>query len=253
MADTASPHLHVEFYMQATEDPNQTRLQNRPIFIDQEFVKIQVAGDPKNTIIAPAHYQSRRNPETGLGMSYAEQFPEHYRFFKDNADQQQGAGTPLTEVPWVTAARRAELKHFKVYTVEGLASLDGSLLDRLGMGGRELKNKAQAWLDAAAGGVGSSVLAAELEARDLLIASLRADLEALKGNPAPAVPAPAPAVQADDDGLGDNSPFWAWEDEDIKNWIKDNAGSRPVGNPSHKTLVSRADEINAELAARRAA
>lgn len=236
MAD--APHLHVEFYMDTKENPARSREEGRPIFEDVEMVKIQIVGDPKNTLISPAHYASKRHPETGEPWTYAEQYPEHYRFFKDNADQQGAAGTPLTEVPWLTAAQRAELKALKIYTVDGLAGLDGTALQRLGMGGRALKDKAVAWLDQAAGHAGESRLAEALAARDREIDALKEQMAMLTSGKAPA-PAPEPhRVSDEDEGV------WAtYADDDIKTFIAERAGRKPAGNPSRKTLIAQANEI----------
>lgn len=234
MAD--APHLHVEFYMDITQNLARSRDEGRAIFDEVEMVKIQIVGDPKNTLISPAHYASKRHPETGEPWTYAEQYPEHYRYFKDNADQQGAAGTPLTEVPWLTAAQRAELKALKIYTVDGLAQLDGTMLHRIGMGGRELKNKAQAWLDAAAGHAVESRMAEELAARDAIIASMQEQLAMLSAGKAPA--APAPTHEPTEEGI------WStYDDEAIKAWIGDNAGRRPSGQPRRETLIAQANEI----------
>lgn len=250
MAD--SPHLHVEFYTEAEENPAMSREAGRPIFEDKEFVRIRIVGDPKSSLIAPAQSSAGRDRETGQSFSYAEKFPEHYRYFKAQQDQQTAAGTPLTEMPWLTAAKRAELKALNILTVEGLAGLDGTMLQRIGMGARELKNKAEAWLDSASGNAATAKMASELAARDDKIAALErqmADIIAAQsGKVAPVVETPAPEVVP-----ASNSPFEQWQDDDIKNWIKEATGNRPLGNPSHATLVARADEINAELAAQKAA
>jgi hypothetical protein len=230
-----APHLHIEFYTQAQENPAESRKAGRPIFEDVEMVKIQVVGDPKCTMIAPAHSSSKRHPETGAPWTYAEQFPEHYRYFKDNADQQLASGTPLSEVPWLTAAKREELKALKILTVDGLALLDGAGLTRLGMGGRELKNKAQAWLDAAAGHAGESRLAEELAQRDAQIASLMEQMALLTA--AAKVQEPEP-TEPTEEGV------WAdYADDDIKVFIAERAGRKPAGNPSRKTLIASANEI----------
>jgi hypothetical protein len=249
MAD--SPHLHVEFYTEAEENPALTLEAGRPIFEDKEFVRIRVVGDPKSSLIAPAHSASSRDPQTGRPMTYAEKFPEHYRYFKDNQDQQAAAGTPLSEMPWLTAAKRAELKALQIHTVEGLAGLDGTMLSRIGMGARELKNKAEAWLAAAEGNAGSVKMAAELAARDEQIEALQRQMaDLIAASQGKVVPTANEPDQTEPDVTG--SPFAQWQDDDIKNWIKDNTGARPLGNPSHATLVARADEINAELAAKAA-
>jgi len=253
MADTydpTKPNVHVEFYTDAVENPGETRKQGRPIFVDREFVRIKLVGDNKNTLIAPAHSACGRDRHTNMPITYAERFPEHYRYFKDGGGVRLD-GTPLTEVPWITAARREELKHFNILTVEGLAQLDGANLARIGMGGRELKNRAQAWLDAAAGSADNGRMAAELAAQADTIADLQRQLRQLTeqgasglGGPGATVVTPQPSsppVTVED------SPFEAWEDADIKNWLRDNGGSVPPGNPGHKKLVAAADERNFAL------
>lgn len=241
-------HLRVTFYTEAVEDAAATRVQGRLICKDEEFVFILIGGDPKSTIRAPAHSHTDRDPMTGEQRTYAQKFPDEYRFFKANEDQHQASGTPLTEVPWLTAARREELKALKIFTVEALAGLDGTLLQRIGMGGRELKNKAQAWLDAAAGHAGESRLAEELAARDLEIAAMKEQIALLTSHVAPSAPAvhaPIAPVTDADEGI------WAsYSDEDIKVFLADRSGRRPAGNPKRETLIAMASEIiEAEKAA----
>jgi hypothetical protein len=248
MADT--PHVHVEFYVEPTENLAKSREAGRPIFEETEFVKLRFVGDPKSTFIAPANDAAGRDRETGQSFTWAEKFPEHYRYFKASLDQAAADGTPLSEVPWLTAAKRAELKALNINTVEGLAGLDGTLLQRIGMGARELKSKAEAWLDKAAGSAVEGRLAEENAVMKGQIEEMQRQMAELLGKATPFVPPIAEAKVEEpfvEPPLG-SSPFEAWQDEDIKNWIKDNAGARPLGNPSHATLVARADEINAELA-----
>lgn len=250
MADD-KPHLHVEFFTDAVENKRKSIDAGRPIFEDVEMVRVKIAGDPKNTLVAPANAQCGVDRETGESITYKDRFPEHYRFF---ADRRADAvvGTPLSEVPWLTASKVAELKALNIMTVEALAQLDGTLLSRIGLGARELKNQATAWLDKAAGSASEAHFAAELSARDEIIAQLQRDIATLQGGKA-AEPEAESEPTADDGGMGENSPFWAWDDEDIKNWIKDNSGARPAGNPRHETLVAKADALNAELSAKKAA
>lgn len=251
MADANRPHIHVEFHSVPVEDLNESRKQGRPIFKDVEHCRIRWAGDNKRELDEPANQKFKRDPETNRWITYAEAFPEHYRLFKANEDQDRVNGTPLSEVPFLTEAKRAELRALNVRSLEALASLDGAALQRLGMGGRDLKNKAQAFIDAASGTATETRLAEENAA---LTARLEA-LEAMVNSVAidrTVAPAAAPVSEPDDD-TPSGSPFEAWGDEDIKNWIKDQAGARPVGNPSHKTLVAKADEINAALAEKAAA
>lgn len=251
MAD--APHVHVEFYIEPVEKPALSREAGRPIFEDTEFVRLRFVGDPKSSLVAPANDAAGRDRETGQSYSWAQKYAEHYRFFKANQDQQAAAGTPLTEVPWLTAAKRAELKALNILTVEGLAGLDGTLLGRIGMGARELKNKAQAYLDAANTNAPNARMATELASAQDEIASLKQQMADFMAMQQGGQPVTASDPSSDEPEVPSNSPFEAWQDEDIKNWIKEATGAKPVGNPSHKTLVAKADEINADLAARKAA
>ena len=234
MADT--PHIHVEFHMVAVEDKLASREQGRPIFKEEEFCRIRWVGDNKRELDEPAHQFVDREPQTNRARSYAEKFPEHYRLFKANQDQMAVSGTPLSEVPWLTQAKRAELRAVNVHTLENLAQMDGALLQRLGMGARELKNQAQAWLDKANGAATEQRLASELAARDAQIEALQAQITEIAAMRAP--------VSANETPVGDDDPVWgAYSDDDIKAFIADRTGSKPRGNPRRETLISTANDI----------
>lgn len=229
MADENKPHLHVEFYTEAVENPAKSRDAGRPIFDEQEFVKIMIAGDPKNNLISPA------NARGTDGRSYAERFPEHYKLFKANQDQMTASGTPLSEAPWLNAAKREELKALKIYTIEGLAGLDGTMLQRIGMGARELKNQAQAWIDKAAGSASETKMAAELAARDSAIESLRAQVaELVQGNK---------AVSRETEVDAETGPFAGYDDDALRAFIEDRAGKKPHHLLGRAKLVAMAEEI----------
>jgi hypothetical protein len=115
------------------------------------------------------------------------------------------------------------LKALSIYTAEALAALDGQELKNLGQGGRELKNQAQAYLDRASGSANVTKMASKIEELEQLVAELRSE---------------KPGA----------SEFSSWSADQIKDWIEEKIGERPKGNPSHATLVKRADEIAIGLA-----
>ena len=154
-------------------------------------------------------------------ITYAERWSDQYKRFKAKAHQ-VAEGTPLSELPFLTEAKRSELRALSIYTAEALAALDGQPLKNLGQGGRDLKNQAQAYLDRAAGTADVTKMAAEIADLKALVAELRSDKPV--------------------------SEFQAWSSDQIKDWIEGKIGERPKGNPSHTTLVNRADEIAASLA-----
>lgn len=58
-------------------------------------------------------------------------------------------GTPIRDWPVVGPSQRAGLLSARIYTVEDLANANESALGMLGMGARELQQKAQNWLKSA--------------------------------------------------------------------------------------------------------
>lgn len=199
----------------------------RPIYDELEVVEIRIAGSRDDGVF-PAHtrWSWITDPLTGdqMEQTYAQRWPEQYKRFKEGR-QQVAEGTPIDELPFLAAAKRAELKALSIYTAEALAALDGANLKMLGQGGRELKNQAQAYLDNAKGSADVVKMAAEI-----------AELKAMLADRLTEQPVPA----------GAPSPFQEWDVDQIKDWIEQNTGERPRGNPNHATLVRRADEVAAE-------
>ena len=183
----------------------------RPIYRDLEVVEVRIAGDRNYAPVFPAHSMWQRID--GNEVTYAERWPDAYARFKAGSEQ-VAAGTPLSELPFLTEAKRQELRALKVYTAEALASLDGKNLTALGTTGREMKNQAAAYLETAGKSAGAVALAAEVEA-------LRAELAAIRGE--------AP------DG----------EKESLKAQIAEISGQRPRGNPSVETLREMLADLKA--------
>jgi hypothetical protein len=141
--------LGVEFFMKPVEMPAKSKAAGRPIFEDREMVRIAFPGDSKREHVAPAHevhYHSGQRCQ----MTYAERFADSYRRFKDeNSDQI--VGTPIGQLPFLTEARRAELKVVGIKTAEHLAGLPDVTIKKMGMGIRDLVTQAQAFLKSAEG------------------------------------------------------------------------------------------------------
>ncbi len=235
-------HLAVKFYTDAKLNKRKTAEAGRAIYEDVEMVQIRIAGDPKSTICAPAHSPSSvRLADTNERLTYAQLHEGPYEAFK-KGQEFFGTGTPLKELPFLTDARRKELEASNVYTAEALAGLDGSQLQRLGMGARELKNQAQAWLDKAAGSADVTKLAAENAALSDRIAQLEAMMATGQTVHQPEV------ADADIPTAATPSPFQEWDDDTIRLWIEEQGGSKPHHKLGHDKLVALADELNEKLA-----
>lgn len=225
-----NPNLHVEFFNEPVLNKRKTAEAGRPIHDDVEHERIKFPGDTKRIHVAPAHEAAINHPETGQPWTYADRFPQHYEAFKSNQEY-LGEGTAISELSFLSKSQVLNLKSQNVHTVETLAEVDGAQLNALGMGAREWKTKAIAYLERARGFAADNQLLEENKALTARIAAL----EAAASQP---VTTPESA----------SSPFEDWEDEDIKAWMKDNGGRIPPGTSNHATLVSKADELNKSLA-----
>jgi hypothetical protein len=169
---SSTRHLHIEFRNIAVENKAKSLKEGRPIYDQQEQVFIRFAGDTKKELVAPAHEKCMRDPQSNFWVSYAQVYHRHYEAFK-SGEAAVGEGTPIDELPFIDSARRAELKALHIHTAEALAGLEGINLSRLGMFGRELKEKAAAYIATAKDSAHATALAAQN-------AELRQRLEALE-------------------------------------------------------------------------
>ncbi len=225
--ENQTPSLHVTFFNESVLDKQQTAQAGRPIHKDVEMVQIKFPGDNKRVHVAPAKECALNHPETGLPWTYKERFPRQYEAFRAEREY-IGEGTPLSEVTFLTKAQVKDYRSLNIHTVETLASVEGAALTSLGMGGREQKNKAIAYLKRAEGVATDAKLQALNE-------ELQARIEALEAGQ---------KKQAEVVEEASTSPFETWDIEQIKTYIQEATGERPKGNPSKKTLLARADELN---------
>lgn len=234
------------FFTLPIKNELESKKQGRPIFDDLEVCEVRFSGNREKILHAPAHevFRTERDIEGNTNeITYAIAYNEQYKAFKAG-DQQTLSGTPTSELPFLSASKRLELKALNIHTAEALAALDGNNLKMLGMGGRELKTQAQAYLDNAKGSVDVVQMAASVAEMKNYIKQLEARLPGA----APAEEAEEPLRAPEDPNA---SPFFSMASDDIKEWIADATGERPRGNPSHATLVAKADAVNAEIKAKR--
>lgn len=137
-----------KFYVKAVEDKAASEESGTPKYKDVEYVEIRIAGD-KHTVI-----NKKVNEE------HKQRWPKLYEQFKADKEQRVD-GTPLSEWSQLSASRIAELKALNIYTVEALSQVSDTNLQNLGMGGRDLVQKAKKWLEVAKDGAKVDQLIAE--------------------------------------------------------------------------------------------
>ena len=128
--NNADSHLHVEFY---TND--QKPYKDRPT----PFVRIVVPGDKTNIVDQPVR------------EDHKERFPRQWLYFQMQQGDGPVIGTMLEQ--WnkdddegFNAHQMAELQILKFQTVEQVATASDSQLQRIGMGGAGLRERAKTYL-----------------------------------------------------------------------------------------------------------
>ncbi|WP_191057805.1 hypothetical protein [Geminicoccus harenae] len=157
----AEAGVYPRFYKRAVQNNRRTAEEGRPIFEEREYVEIIIAGDKGTVVDRPVRDDDKQR------------FGAEYQAFLQGQDAPL-VGTPIEQWPLLNKSQVAELKGIHVMTVEALAALSDSQLQKLGPGGRSLKSKAETWLQAAAGTAPLVELQEEVD-------RLRADNDMLKG------------------------------------------------------------------------
>lgn len=254
MAEQVNKLAFADFYIGTVKNETKSLEAGRPIFDNQERIRIRWAGNTKNEFHAPADDRSDRpvvDPATN--DKYWRKWKDHpdfsdaYEAFKKGQEVFTN-GTPLGEWPSLDEAKRAELRAINIHTVDQLANLDAAGMKRLGLEGPKLKEKAKAYLDRAAGAAVDERYAAEREEMQRQIDELKAMIHGGGEAPAPVKVTRAKAKPAEDVS---NSPFYAMDDESIRLWCKeaDPSGEQPHHRLGHDGLVAFADALNLRLKA----
>lgn len=153
--------IFAEFFLEPVEQSFLSREEGRPVFKDVEHVRILIAGDAKSEVVQEVTDQHKAR------------FPQAYAAFKNNLDQIEATGTPLKHWPAMTPATIKNFAAQNIHTVEQLAAVTDAALQTLGMGARDWRERAKAFLATAKDTAAAQKLASENEA-------LRADVDALK-------------------------------------------------------------------------
>lgn len=136
--------LIVGFLMQPVRQGAKSEKAGRDIYEDVPYIWIRFAGDRTREIKRPVRFEPGPNGE----LPDPERFSRQWDVFqKQKAEVHEG--TPIEQWPQVSRSTALNLKGVNVHTVEHLAAVSDTLLHNLGHGGRELRDKAIAWLKAA--------------------------------------------------------------------------------------------------------
>jgi hypothetical protein len=157
--------VYARFYLHPKLDEAASKVENRPIYADKEYVEIIAAGNANNIIRRPAGDMDKRR------------FHREYSRFREGSEQT--IGTPLTEVTWITRGMVEELAYMKVKTLEQLSELNDQACTKM-PGLFDLKRKAQAWVKQATDSAPIVALQEENEALKARLAALEAAMVSKK-------------------------------------------------------------------------
>jgi hypothetical protein len=151
---------HPRFFVDQVQDMVASERAGRPIFRDEERVEIIMPGNPHT------------RPVARVTEEHKQRWPREYAAFKDGLELAPD-GTPLEEWPILKRSQVMELKALGFKTVEHIRDMDDLAIQRIGMGGRRLKDMAAVFLDDADRVALTNQLAAENQRKDEEIAALR--------------------------------------------------------------------------------
>lgn len=161
--------VFVEFYTEAVEFKAESEKEGRPIFREIPFIRIQHPGDRNNVL------------EVKVTDHYKQKYAREWREFEARGAVEV-TGTLLSQWPPVTKSQVKEAEYFGIRTVEQLAAVNDAALQKIGMGWRELRTKAQAFIGAAHDNAAQSAQAAENERLRNEIESLKASFKAMQAD-----------------------------------------------------------------------
>ena len=175
----------VTFEQRAMEDRNASIAAGGLVMRDVDYVIVRQVGC-KDTVEKEAEAwlddieaASRKNQ---YPAEWVRHFREKFAAFKAGQAEPE-IGLSLRQWPSLSKAQAENLIAAGVRTVEDVAAMNEPTLQRVGMGSRELKAKAKAYLESRESNKSAeqiTALRAEVENRDARIASLEARLAALE-------------------------------------------------------------------------
>lgn len=155
--------VYPRFFVDQIQDNVASEQQGRPIFREEERVEIIMPGNAQTRFVAR------------VTTEHTQRWPKEYEAFKQGIEISPD-GTPLEEWPILKRSQVLELKALGFKTVEQVRDMSDHAIQRIGMGGRMLKERADVFLDDAARIADNTRLSAENERHVAEIASLRAQV-----------------------------------------------------------------------------
>ena len=129
--------LIVRFFVKPKLMGLKSKTAGRPIYEDREYVEIKVKGQDKQVAVHPVKEEHKQR------------FPIAYTQFQSKKPAPV-VGTPVEMLPNLGPSLAMHLKSINIRTIEDLGQIsDENVLTSIGMGARELVNRAKQWVQGA--------------------------------------------------------------------------------------------------------
>lgn len=159
-------HAKARFYKEAVQDIVESEKQGMAIYGEVDFVEIRHPGDRSYSWVGAVEEEHKQR------------WPAQYKAFVESAGEKI-VGTPINQYPPLTKADMLNLQSLHITTVEDLATVPDATIDKLGHGGRKLRDEAMSWLQAAEKGKAGIQAAAENARLKEQLAAMQAQIDAL--------------------------------------------------------------------------
>jgi hypothetical protein len=244
----------VSFYNGVQINDGKTASAGRPIYDDVEMIRIQWAGNTKSELHAPASDRSDRPIVNREDQSrYWPKWKDHpdfkaaYEAFKAGNEHVVN-GTPVSELPFLTDARRLELKAINILTAEQLAAVD--INTKLGRDLVSLRQQAAVYLQRAAGAAVDAQHEMEKAAMQAQVDELKAQMAQLltaTSSKAPVAAKKAVTPAQEHDPV--YATFDSFDDDSLRAYLTDATGEAPHNRCGHAKLVEMAVEADRKMKA----
>lgn len=167
--------VYVEFFMHPVEQKFKSVKEGRPVFQDVPHIRLVTPGDRNNAPVFIATDEHKNK------------YRQAWKAFENN-DHRQMIGTPVHMLPGISKSQAVEAEHFNVHTIEQLAEISDSTIMSMGIGFRDLRNRAKAYISASKDRAREN----ELQEKNAALQSQIDELKAQMAEREPRKPGPKP-------------------------------------------------------------
>ena len=171
---------HIRFETRTEEDRAESIAQERKVYKDVDWIIVTPHGSRDSSENQAAQWIANKQSQAEQGnydIEWVQKFRKMYELFKEGKELPVD-GTPLAMLPHLfSPAEIANCKSLHVLSLETLATANEETIARLGMGGREMKNRAQEAVKHANTGSGEALKVSALQAENADLKTRVTDLE----------------------------------------------------------------------------